>query len=49
MDPKDFASLLRRRWLWLVFFAALGASLGYASTLLGDDDEGPVIDYWNAS
>ena len=49
MDPKDFASLLRRRWLWLVFFAALGASLGYASTLLGDDEDLPVVDYWNAS
>ncbi len=50
MESTHYLRLLRRRWILLLVFGALGAALGYASTLLGDDTEqGPLVSYWTAS
>ncbi|MGI9577813.1 MAG: hypothetical protein ACR2OH_06420, partial [Microthrixaceae bacterium] len=39
----------RRRWVWLLFCASLGASLGYSSTLFEDEPVGPIVQHWAAN
>jgi Mrp family chromosome partitioning ATPase len=49
MEPLHYLRLLRRRWIIIFLFTAIGAGLGCASTLARSDDDTPVQTYWVAA
>ena len=49
MHPSHYIRLLRRRWVFLILLAAIGAAAGYATTLRQAEVEGPVTTYWVAN
>ena len=48
IEPTHYLRALRLRWKLLVLAFVAGGLIGYASTLLAEEDEGPVVTYWAA-